>query len=281
MPLNMWTNSAAMDGSPMNKSSAQTKYIPKDIVSWFFLPLFLLLVVFPLLALVWNLKPDGIVRTLKDWFFWRSFKNTIIAAFAASALGSVLAVGFGYYHLFHKNTFTYKLANLMNDLPAAIPHTVAGLALLLAFGRKTCGFISNTGLAFTLFAVVLAMFFVSYPLCARTIASGVDGTDREMVDVARTLGDSPVQAYFRIVLPLMGESIFAGFVLAFSRALSEFAAVVMFGGNLPGSTQVLASYVFTKVEEGELEMAVTASVVCILLSLIIVALLSIRRRKHA
>jgi len=83
------------------------------------------------------------------------------------------------------------------------------------------------------------------------------------------------------VLPLMGESIFAGFVLAFSRALSEFAAVVMFGGNLPGSTQVLASYVFTKVEEGELEMAVTASVICILLSLIIVALLSIRRRKHA
>ncbi len=277
----MWTNSAAMDGSPMNKSPAQTKFMPKNLISWFFLPLFLLLVVFPLIALAWNLKPDGIVKTLKDWVFWHSFGNTILAAFAASVMGTILAVGFGYYHLFHRNTITYKLANLMNDLPIAIPHTVAGLALLLAFGRKTCGFISNTGLAFTLFAVVLAMFFVSYPLSARTIASGVDGTDREMVDVARTLGDNPVQAYFRIVLPLMGEALFSGFVLAFSRALSEFAAVVMFGGNLPGSTQVLASYVFTKVEEGELEMAVTASVICILLSLIIVALLSFRRRKYA
>ncbi len=265
----------------MSKSLMQTRLATKNLVSWFFLPLFLLLVVFPLLALFGNLKADGIVRTLKDWYFWQSFKNTIWTACASSALGTVLAIGFGYYHLFHKNSFTYKLANLMNDLPAAIPHTVAGLALILAFGRRTLGFISNTGLAFNVFGVVLAMFFVSYPLCARTITSGVDGTDRETVDVARTLGDNPVQAYFRIVLPLMGESIFAAFVLAFSRALSEFAAVVMFGGNLPGSTQVLASYVFTKVEEGELEMAVTASVICILLSLIIVALVSIRRKKHA
>jgi molybdate transport system permease protein len=256
-------------------------YSHKNFVTWFFLPLFLLLVVFPLLALAWNLELNGVVKTLQDIFFWISFRNTIIAAFVASVMGAILAIGFGYYHLFRQDTFTYKLANLMNDLPIAIPHTVAGLALLLAFGRKTCGFISSTGLAFTLFAVVLAMFFVSYPLCARTIASGLDNTDREMVDVARTLGDNPVQAYFRIVLPLMGEALFSGFVLAFSRALSEFAAVVMFGGNLPGSTQVLASYVFTKVEEGELEMAVTASAFCILLSLMIVALLSIRRRRYA
>jgi molybdate transport system permease protein len=95
------------------------------------------------------------------------------------------------------------------------------------------------------------------------------------------LGDNTAQAYFRVVLPTMGEALFSGFILGFSRSISEFAAVIMFGGNLPGSTQVLASYVFTKVEVGELDMAVTAAVFCVLLSLLIVSLLGFRRVKHA
>ncbi|KUK41725.1 MAG: Binding-protein-dependent transport systems inner membrane component [Clostridia bacterium 62_21] len=251
----------------------------KNLIDVVFVPLFLLLVVFPVAALLLNLDGKGIERTLADEMFWRSVVNTIFAALAAALLCTVLAAGFGYYHLFKQHSIVYKVANLLNDLPIALPHTVAGLALLLAFGRKNFGFIGETGLAFTLTAVVLAMFFVSYPLAARAIASGVDRMEREVVDVARTLGDTPAQAYFKVVLPVMGEALFSGFVLAFSRSLSEFAAVVMFGGNLPGSTQVLASYVFTKVEEGELEMAVTASAFCIMLSLLIVALLGLRRLK--
>lgn len=249
----------------------------KNIIDVIFIPLFLLLVVFPVLALLLNLDGEGIGRTLADDLFWSSVRNTVFCALAAAVLCAVLAVGFGYYHLFKQHSVIYKVANLLNDLPISLPHTVAGLALLLAFGRKNFGFIGDTGVAFTLGAVVLAMFFVSYPLAARTIASGVDRMEREVIDVARTLGDAPAQAYFKVVLPVMGEALFSGVVLAFSRSLSEFAAVVMFGGNLPGSTQVLASYVFTKVEEGELEMAVTASAFCILLSLMIVAVLGLRR----
>lgn len=253
----------------------------KSIVSAFFLPLFLILIIFPLIALVFNLSIEGILNTLTDVIFWISVRDTLITAFLASLLGLVVAIGFGYYHLYNRKSIFYKLANLLNDLPISLPHTVAGLALLLAFGRKTCGFLGSTGLAFSLIAVVLAMFFVSYPLCARAIATGVDQTERETIDVARTLGDSPTQAYFKIVMPAISEALFSGFVLAFSRSVSEFAAVIMFGGNLPGRTQVLASYVFTKVEEGELEMAVTASVFCILLSLSIVAILSWRKSHYA
>jgi molybdate transport system permease protein len=253
----------------------------KNIIEVIFIPLFLLLIVFPVIALVAHLDWGGTVKTFQDVIFWSSVKNTLFAAFVAAVLGCILAVGFGYYHLFHRNSIVYKVANLFNDLPIALPHTVAGLALLLAFGRKTCGFFGDTGLAFTMIALILAMFFVSYPLCARAIASGVDHTEKEIIDVARTLGDDPLRAYFYVVLPVMGEALFSGFVLAFSRSISEFAAVIMFGGNLPGRTQVLASYVFTKVEEGELEMAVTASVFCILLSLLMVSLLSFRRKRHA
>lgn len=255
--------------------------INKNILEFFYVLLFLLLIVFPILALIVNLNMDGIRATMADPFFWNCLKNTILAASLAAGIALALAVGFAYYHLFYRQSFIYKIANLFNELPIALPHTVAGLALLLAFGRNTLGFISNTGAAFTLFAVILAMVFVSYSLAARTLVSGVDQMEPEVVDVARTLGDSPIQAYIKVVLPLMGEALFSGFVLAFSRSLSEFAAVIMFGGNLPGKTQVLASYVFTKVEVGDLDMAVTAAAFCVVLSFLIVSILSFRRQQYA
>lgn len=256
----------------------------KSLIDLLFVPLFLVLVVYPLVALSAHLSVEGLVKTFGDLFFWQSIKNTVLTALGASLLGLVLGLGFGYYHLFARKSVIYRLANLMNDLPIALPHTVAGLSLLLAFGRNALGFLGNTGLAFMLFSVVIAMFFVSYPLAARTIASGVDQIEPELVAVARTLGDTPPKAYLRVVVPSLGEAMFSGLVLTFARSLSEFAAVIMFGGNLPGRTQVLASYVFTKVEEGELEMAITASAFCIVVSLIIVALLTIlntRRARHA
>ncbi len=253
----------------------------KKLIKGVFLPLFILLIFFPVLALIFNLSLKGISATMHDPFFWNSVKNTIIAALSAAALAVIIAIGFGYYYLFDRNSIIYKIANLLNDLPVALPHTVAGLALLLAFGRKNFGFVSKTGLAFSLFAVTLSMFFVSYSLAARTLVSGVDQMEPEIIDVARTLGDNPAQAYFRVVLPLMGEALFSGFILAFARSVSEFAAVIMFGGNMPGKTQVLASYVFTKVEVGELDMAVTAGVFCVALSLLIVLTLNIRRHYHA
>ncbi|BAI61934.1 ABC transporter permease protein [Methanocella paludicola SANAE] len=246
-----------------------------------FIPLFLLLIVYPVAAIVGNVTLVGIYKTLSDSFFWNSFINTILAATFAALLGVLLAMGFGYYYIFHKSTLMYRLANLTNDLPIALPHTVAGLALLLAFGRKAFGFAGSTGLAFTLFAVSLAMFFVSYPLASRAIASAIDEVDRETIDVSRTLGDTPTKAYIRVVIPLIGEALISALILAFSRSLSEFAAVIMFGGNVPGATQVLASYVFTKVEEGEVEMAVTASAICVLLSLSLVLALRLWNRHMA
>lgn len=253
----------------------------KLVINAIFLPLFFLLIVFPVVALTMNLSMEGILATFNDVFFWSCVKNTIVSAAISSALALVVAIGFSYYYLFHQDSIVYRIANLFNDLPIALPHTVAGLALLLAFGRNNFGFIGETGLAFSLFAVVLAMFFVSYSLAARTLVAGVDRMDKEVIDVARTLGDNTAQAYFRVVLPTMGKALLSGYILGFSRAVSEFAAVIMFGGNLPGSTQVLASYVFTRVEVGDLEMAVTAAVFCVLLSLLIVSMLGFRRTENA
>ncbi len=255
----------------------------RKVSTWelLFVPLFFLLIVYPIAAIVGNVTIEGMERTFADPIFWDAVKNTLITAFFAALLGVLMALGFGYFYLFHPGTVVYKIADFMNDFPIALPHTVAGLALLLAFGRKMFWFAGPTGLAFTLLAVALAMFFVSYPLAARTIAASADEIDMDLIGVARTLGDSPAHAYRRVVIPMLGEAIFSAYVLSFARSLSEFAAVIMFGGNVPGMTQVLASYVFSKVEEGEISMAVTASAFCILLSLLLVVILRLRGKYYA
>ncbi|MEO2241497.1 MAG: ABC transporter permease [Euryarchaeota archaeon] len=244
----------------------------RELLGALFPPLFFLLIVFPLVALVLNLTPQGLAQAFSDPYFWSATLNTVLCAVAAATLGVALAVGFGYYHLFKRDSVIYRIADFLNDLPIALPHTVAGLALLLAFGRRYLWWLGENGLAFTLTAVVLAMLFVSYPLTARAVQAGLEEVGRDLVEVARTLGDTPERAYTRVVVPALRETLLGGFLLGFSRSLSEFAAVIMFGGNLPGKTQVLASYVFTRVEAGDLEAAVAASVFCMALSLLLVAL---------
>ena len=117
----------------------------RESIRIFFIPLFLLLVVFPVIALVINLDLDGVGATMADPFFWDCVKNTVLAALGAAALAILVAIGFAYHHLYHRDSMVYKIANLFNDLPIALPHTVAGLALLMAFGRKTTGFLGETG----------------------------------------------------------------------------------------------------------------------------------------
>jgi len=249
----------------------------KNIMEVVYIPLFALLVVFPLLMLILRLEPKGLAQTFSDPFFWKSVYLTFWAALGAALLSLILAIGFGYYHLFKPRSAIYKLAFLMNELPLALPHTVAGLALLIAFGRRTMGFLGETGLAFTPTAVVIAMFLASYPLAARALTAGLDSMAKEVIEVARTLGDTPVEAYFKVALPSVRGALFSGFVLAYARALSEFATVALFGGNVAGRTQVLASYVFSQIEAGHLEMAVAAGAFSLVWSLAVVSLLSFRR----
>ncbi|WP_248484220.1 ABC transporter permease [Tepidibacter aestuarii] len=223
--------------------------------------------------LIINTDVNGVSEILNDQYFLYSVRNTLIAGTIASIISIVFALGFGYYHLFFKDTLSYKFINVINELPVVLPHTVAGLALLLAFGRNTMGFISNTGLAFSFSALIIGMVFISYPFAARTLSSSIDLIDENIINVARTLGDSPQEAYFKIVIPHIKKSLISAFLLSFSRTISEFAVLMIFAGNMPRKTQVISSYVFTKIEEGEIELAITASIFSLVFSFILIFLM--------
>src|SRR5207237_10335182 len=135
------------------------------------------------------------------------------------------------------------VVDLLVDLPIVLPPTVAGVALLVAFGRRgtigrhfdAIGF----DLAFTTAAVVLAQLFVSAPYYIRTVKAGFESVSPDFEGVAATLGASPLRIFWRIVLPLAWPSVLAGAILCWARALSELGATLIFAGSFSGRTQTM------------------------------------------
>ena len=153
------------------------------------------------------------------------------------------------------------------SLPLVLPPTVVGFALLELLGRNRPlgAWLSERGIeiVFTWKAVVLATAVMAFPLLVRSARTAFEEVDPRLVGLARTLGASPVSAFFRVVLPLAWRGVLAGTVLAFSRALGEFGATVLVAGNIPGRTQTLALAIFHDVQVGRDDRAMALAAVTV------------------
>jgi sulfate transport system permease protein len=140
--------------------------------------------------------------------------------------------------------------NTLVDLPFALPTIVAGLVLLTLY----------RDLAFTRWAILVALLFVTFPFVVRTVQPVLFELDKEMEDAAASLGASPFATFRRVILPNILPAILSGVALAFARAIGEFGAVVLISGNLPFKTEVLSVYIFGRIESGDPGGAAAASV---------------------
>jgi len=164
-------------------------------------------------------------------------------------------------------------------LPVVIPPAVAGIALLLTFGRRGLlgPALSAMGwsVSFSSTAVVLAQVFVSAPFYVQGAAAAFGGVDRAVLVVARTLGAGPARVFFRVAVPLARSGLVGGAAMAWARALGEFGATLMFAGNMPGKTQTLPLAIYTALE-GDLRAAQALS---LLLVIVAFGLLLLLRRQ--
>jgi molybdate/tungstate transport system permease protein len=156
-----------------------------------------------------------------------SLEGAFLSATLATLAGVPLAYGLA------RTAFPGKtvIAALI-DLPLAVPHTVAGIALLMVFGRQ--GVLGEplqtlVGLKFwgTIAGIVVAMLFVSAPYTVNAARIGFEVVDPRLEKIARTLGLGPWQTFLRITLPLAKRSIMTGVTLTYARSISEFGAVVI------------------------------------------------------
>ncbi len=175
-----------------------------------------------------------------------------------------------------------SILNIILDIPLVLPPAVTGLLLLLTFGRKglvgasLSGF--NIQFPFTMAAVVIAQIFVGLPIYIKTTAEGIKKVDEKLELTAMTLGDSKLQAFMKITLPLAKGSIMTGSIMAWARGLAEFGATMLFAGNLPGVTQTLPLAIYSAMEV-DMGVALAIARVMVVISMALLILLHMISQK--
>jgi molybdate transport system permease protein len=206
--------------------------------------LLLLFIVLPLVALVWRaLDSPAFVPSLAKPAVLQAVRLTVLTT-AATLLISI-AVGTPLAYLLARRTFPAKwLVQLLVDLPLVVPPVVAGVALLMAFGRRGLlgAQLSILGIEipFTTTAVVLAQLFLAAPLYVRSAQVGFAAVDPALEEAAAIDGASPWQTFWYVLLPLALPGLAGGAVLCLTRAASEFGATLMFAGSFAGRTQTMS-----------------------------------------
>jgi molybdate transport system permease protein len=194
-----------------------------------------------------------------------SLSTTLVAIAIVVALGTPLGYALA------RHDFRGKwLAESIVDLPIVLPPSVAGLALLLAFGRRGAlgPALDLAGLAipFTTLAVVLAQVFVAAPFFIRAARAGFRSVDSDLEDAARVDGAGGAATFRFVTLPLAAPAVSAGLVLAWARALGEFGATIMFAGNFAGRTQTLPLLVYSEFQSS-LDASIAAASVLVIAAL--------------
>ncbi len=241
---------------------------------WLFvLPGLLLLALLglPVVALLWRAGSEGLFEYVTQ--------PSAIAALRLSLFTSTLSVlialvtGTPLAFVLARRKFAGKtFLELMIDLPIVLPPSVAGIALLIAFGRQGMfgSLLSVLGISlpFTTAAVVFAQTFVSAPLFVRAARIGFTQIDHQIVEAAYVEGSNEWQLFRFLMLPLAGRAILSGAILAWTRALGEFGATILFAGNLEGVTQTMPLAIYLGLERG-LNIALALSTVLVFVSFVL------------
>jgi molybdate transport system permease protein len=223
----------------------------------------------PIAALVVRVPPGELLRRLLDPILLDALRLSLITSVAATLV--VAAFGLPVAWLLATREFAGKrVLEVLIDLPMVLPPTVAGVGLLMAFGRNGLvgGALSAAGLSipFTTLAVVFAQVFVAAPFFISATRAGLSEVDRRYLDAAATLRSSPTRTLLRVMLPLALPSLIAGGAMTWARALGEFGATITFAGNMPGVTQTMPLAVYIALQS-DLDAAVAMSVLLLALSL--------------
>jgi molybdate transport system permease protein len=230
----------------------------------------------PIVAVFLQVPPGDLVSALGS----EAALDAIRVTAETISISMLLILGFGtpaaYWMSTRRGSFRDALVTLV-ELPLVLPPAVAGIGLLVAFGRF--GLLGDEvralgiDIAFTKAAVVLAVTFVASPFYLRTAVSAFEAVDPTLPAAARTLGAGRGRVFLRVMLPLARSGLGAGAALAFARGLGEFGATIMFAGSLQGVTQTLSLAIY---EQFDVDFTVALAISALLISISALVLLSVK-----
>jgi sulfate/thiosulfate transport system permease protein len=194
-----------------------------------------------------------------------SFGAALLAAAVNAFFGLIIS------WVLVRYTFPFKrLIDAMVDLPFALPTAVAGIALTALYSPN--GWLGELleplgiRVAFTPLGVVVALIFIGLPFVVRTLQPVLEELDKDVEQVAATLGASEWQTFVRVILPALWPALLTGFALAFARAVGEYGSVIFIAGNMPMKSEIAPLLIITKLEQYDYAGATAIAVVMLVLS---------------
>ena len=230
--------------------------------------LLVLFVILPLISTILATTPIAFLKSFGD----PEVIHSIGLTFGAAAIATFLAMTTGVplaYILARRNFHGKQLLEAIINVPIVIPHTAAGVALLLVFGRRGLigQWLSPLGITFTdnLSGIVVAMLFVSLPFMVNLSREAFSMVDEELEWVAFTDGASQWQAFWSVTLPLAWRGVLGGAIMMWARGISEFGAVVI----LAYHPKIIPVLVYERFEGFGLDAAQPVALLLILVALVV------------
>jgi sulfate/thiosulfate transport system permease protein len=171
-----------------------------------------------------------------------------------------------------------KVINGIIDLPFALPTSVAGLTLATIYSPKGVigGLLAPLGIkiAFTRLGVVIAMLFVSLPFVVRTLQPVLEEMEKDVEEAAWSLGATPSQTFWQVILPPLMPAILTGVTLGFSRSVGEYGSIVMVSANRPFQDLIASVLIWQSLESYDIVGATAIGTVLLLISLVLLLLIN-------
>lgn len=245
------------------------------------LPLLLFLAI-PILSLFMRAPWKQLMPILKENQVFQAIQLSLLSSTLTTAIALLVGTPVAVFLSKSKTRFRHFVDTLI-DLPTVLPPSVAGVALLMAFGQKGVfgELLSNAGISipFTLMAVILAQTFIASPLYVKTATVGFSGIDPILVQAAELDGANRWQIFRYIVMPLSWSSLLSGGVMTWARSLGEFGATIIFAGNFPGKTQTMPLAIYIGFEI-DMNVAITLAIIMICISFLTLVLVKGILHRH-
>ena len=199
----------------------------------------------------------------------RSLKMSIQTSLITLLLVILTAVPSG-YALSRYRIPGYYFLNSIVDVPIVLPPVVVGVSLLAFFGfgwgASISAFLKGVDISLNSWiGIVMCQYLIAVSYCIRSVKSAFDDVGEKYEQVALTLGSGPLRTFFKVSIPLAGNGILAGSVMAWARAVGIFGPLMAFVGTGP-EVQVMPTSIWLELSTGQIEESIVLALIMILLA---------------
>ena len=239
--------------------------------------LFLLLMIMPIISLLQFSGTSRIWQSITQFDGMAAISLSLYTTAVTAAFTFFIGTPAAFLLSRFRKLRAVKALSVVCQLPIALPPSIAGIALLLFFGKNGIGGHMLTALGlnivFTPVAVMIAQFFVSCPLYVQSLRISANAVPEELFEAAYVNGADAITTIVRFIIPMLRPAIVSAIIVSYIRSLGEFGATLLFAGNMTGATSTMLPHIYTLMQS---DVRLSAAFSLILISIAAVMVVALK-----